>query len=179
MLFFLNLPAKIIRLFDSNRSSSEVAAGVCMGMFMGFIPMNGPILIPLFACFFIFRINRLAAMLILPLFKLLYFLGIYKLADLAGGAILINADFLSEFWRIITHFPVLALLGLNNTLVTGGLAISFILTVPVFLGAKKFIEFGQVKFFSKIEGSKFVLWFKRMPIINKILPIISRVRGVE
>ena len=176
MLFFLNLPAKIVRLFDSNYSSSEVASGICMGMFMGFLPMNSFIAVPLFACFFIFKINRLAAMLVLPLFKLIYFIGFYKLADAVGGMVLIKADFLSEFWRIITHFPLLALIGLNDTLVSGGLTISFILAVPMFFGAKKFVEFGRLRFFSKFKGSKFVKWFKNIPIINKLLPILARVR---
>jgi uncharacterized protein (TIGR03546 family) len=176
MLIFLNLPAKIVRLFDSNYSSSEVAAGVCMGMFMGFLPMNSAITVPLFTCFFIFRINRLSAMIVLPVFKLIYSMGFYKIADAAGGAILINADFLSQFWRFVTHFPVLALMELNNTLVSGGLAICFIFTAPLYFGSKKFIEFGRAKFFNKFKNSKFVIWFKKIPIINKILPFIAKVR---
>lgn len=176
MLFFLNLPAKIVHLFDSNHSSSEIAAGVCLSMFMGFIPLNGPMAIVLFSCFFIFKINRLAAMLVLPLFKLIYVMGFYHLTDAAGGLVLINADFLSGFWRIVTHLPVLALLELSNTLVAGGLAISFILAAPLFLGSKVFIDFGREKFFSKIKGSKFVSWFKKIPLINQLIPLIARVR---
>ncbi len=172
----LNLPARIVRLFDSNTSPGEVAAGVCLGMFLGFVPLNGPMVVVLIGCFFVFRINRLAVMLVLPIFKLLYVMGVYRLADTVGGFMLISADFMAGFWRIITHLPVLALLELNNTLVSGGLAISFILTVPVYFGAKKVIVVGREKYFSRIKGSKFVLWFKKMPLVNKILPLIGRLR---
>ena len=176
MLIFLNLPARIVRLFDSNYSSSEVAAGVCLGMFMGFIPLNGPMAILLFLCFFLFKINRLSAMLVLPFFKLIYFMGFYRFADIIGGIVLINADFLAGFWRIVTHFPVLSLLSINNTLVAGGLTISFVLLLPLYFGAKKFIDFSRERFFSRVKGSKFIIWFKKLPLINKILPILDHIR---
>ena len=179
MLPFLNLPAKIVRLFDSNVSPNEVAAGVCLGMFMGFIPLNGVMALLLFICFFLFKINRLAAMLVLPVFKLLYMLGVYYLADFFGGVLLINMNFLILFWRMVTHMPIIALLDLNNTLVAGGLVLGAVLCFPVYILSKKGIVVLREKYFSRIKGSKFVLWFKKMPIINKLLSTIGRLRSAE
>ena len=179
MIPILGLPVKIVRLFDSNSSPSEVAAGVCLGMFMGFIPLNGPMAILLFACFFLFKINRLAAMLVLPLFKLFYVLGVYALADSLGGFLLINSEFLAGFWRIVTHMPVLALLDLNNTLVSGGLTIGIILCAPVYIFAKKGILVIREKYFAGIKNSKFVKWFKKLPIISGLLSLIGRLRSAE
>jgi len=119
MIPFLNLPVKIVKLFSANTSSSEVAAGICLGMFMGFIPLNGPMAILLFVMFFVFKINRLAAMLVLPIFKLLYLLGVSSLADVVGGYLLISAAYLTYVWRVLTHMPIIALLDINNTLVVG------------------------------------------------------------
>ncbi|MFC1480127.1 TIGR03546 family protein [Candidatus Omnitrophota bacterium] len=179
MLPFLNLPVKIVRLFDSNSSASEVAAGVCLGMFMGFIPLNGTMALLLFICFFLFKINRLAAMLVLPVFKLLYILGVYHLADLLGGILLINMNFLTLFWRMVTHLPVVALLDLNNTLVSGGLVLGIILCFPVYFFSKKGIVVLREKYFDRIKNSKFVQWFKKLPIISKLLAIIGRLRSAE
>jgi len=179
MIPILGLPVKIVRLFDSNSSPSEVAAGVCLGMFMGFIPLNGPMAILLFACFFLFKINRLAAMLVLPLFKLFYVLGVYSLADTLGGFLLINSEFLTAFWRIVTHMPILALLDLNNTLVSGGLTIGIILCFPLYIFAKKGIVVMREKYFAKIKNSKFVQWFKKLPIISGLLSLIGRLRSAE
>ncbi|MEA3489389.1 MAG: TIGR03546 family protein [Candidatus Omnitrophota bacterium] len=179
MLPLINLPVKIVKLFSSNTSASEVAAGVCLGMFMGFIPLNGPMAILLLLCFFIFRINRLAAMLVLPLFKLLYVLGVSGLADIIGGYLLIQADYLIFFWRQLTHLPVVAYLDLNNTLVAGGLFLSWVLCIPVYIFSKKGIVIIREKYFDRIKNSAFVKWFKNIPLISKILSIIGRLKGEE
>ncbi|MCK4852188.1 MAG: DUF2062 domain-containing protein [Candidatus Omnitrophica bacterium] len=179
MIPFLNLPVKIVKLFDSNASPGEVAAGVCLGMLMGFIPLNGPMAVLLFVCFFLFKINRLATMLVLPVFKLLYILGVYRFTDLLGGILLINTDFLTFFWRLLTHTPVVALLDLNNTLVTGGLALSAVLCFPVYVLSIKGIIVIREKYFYRIKNSKFVQWFKKIPIISKLLAVIGRFRGAE
>ncbi|MFH1836770.1 MAG: TIGR03546 family protein [Candidatus Omnitrophota bacterium] len=179
MLPFINLPVRIVRLFGSNASTGEVASGVCLGMLMGFIPLNGVMALLLFVCFLLFKINRLAAMLVLPIFKLLYILGVYRLADLIGGMLLINMDFLTPFWRIVTHLPVVALLDLNNTLVLGGLVLGAILCFPLYVLSKKGIVVLREKYFDKIKNSKFVQWFKKLPIISKLLAAIGRLRSAE
>lgn len=179
MIPFLGLPVKIVKLFTSNISADEVAAGVCLGMFMGFIPLNGPMAILLLILFFVFKINRLAALLVLPIFKLLYVLGVSTLADGVGGFLLITLDFLAPMWRFVTHFPVLALLDINNTLVAGGLCISLILTFPVYVFSKKGIIVLREKYFDKIKDSKFVKGFLKIPIISKISAFISKVKGEE
>ena len=177
MILFLNLPARIVRLFDSNSSPSEVASGVCLGMFMGFIPLNGPMAIVLFIFFFLFKINRLAAMLVLPLFKLLYFLGVSSLTELLGGYLLISAQYLTLVWRVLTHMPVIALLDVNNTLVAGGIVLSGVLCAPVYVLSKKGIVVIREKYFVRIKNSKFVKWFKKLPVISKLLSIIDKLRS--
>lgn len=177
MIPFINLPVKIVKLFTSNVSESEVAAGVCLGMFMGFIPLNGPMAILLFVCLFVFKINRLAAMLVLPVFKIFYLLGVSSLADLLGGFILIDMGFLTPVWTFVTHLPVIALLNINDTLVAGGLLISSILCFPVYMGSKKGIVVLRVKYFDKFKNSKFVKGFLKIPVISKISAFVSKVKG--
>jgi uncharacterized protein (TIGR03546 family) len=177
MIPLVNLPVKIVRLFTSNVSESEVAAGVVMGMFLGFIPLNGPMAILLFILFFLFRINRLASMLVLPVFKLLYILGVYRLADLAGGVFLINLKFLAGLWDFITSLPVIAYLDLGNTLVTGGLVVSGVLTFPVYIGAKKGIVILREKYFDKFKQTKFYKWVMKIPLISKAVSVAGKVGG--
>ena len=177
MIPFLGLPVKIVKLFTSNVSPSEVAAGVCLGMCMGFVPLNGPMAILLFVCFFVFKINRLAAMLVLPIFKIFYVLGVSSLADMLGGFVLINMDFLTPIWTFLTHLPIIALLEVNNTLVAGGLLISIILGFPVYVGAKKGIVVLREKYFDKIKNSKFVKGFLKLPIVSQVSAFVSKVKG--
>ncbi len=177
MIPIINLPVKIVRLFTSNIAPSEIAAGVCLGMFMGFMPLNGPMAIVLFLCFFVFKINRLSAMLVLPFFKLLYVAGMSSVTDAMGGVLLIKAGFLAPFWGIVTHMPVLALLDLNNTLVSGGLFLSGILTLPVYVGAMKGVLFLREKYFDKMKNTKFVRWFLKLPLIDKAITISGKLKG--
>jgi len=177
MMPFINLPVKIVRLFTTNVSPSEIAAGVCLGMFMGFIPLNGPMAIVLFICFFVFKINRLATMLILPLFKLFYILGVSSLTDATGGVLLININILEPVWSLLTHLPIIALLDLNNTLVAGGLVISAVACFPVYILSKKGIVILREKYFDKIKDSKFVKGFLKIPIVSKLASLAGGFKG--
>lgn len=177
MIPIISLPARIIRLLESNVSAGEIAAGVCLGMFLGFTPLNGPMVILLVLFFLFFKLNRLSVILALPVFKLLYVFGVSYLADSVGGFLLIDAQCLTGFWRLVTHLPVITYLGLNNTLVTGGLAISAVFCAPVYLIAKKCAVFVRNKYAKKIQNLKFVKWIKKIPIVHKITTITGRLRG--
>ena len=179
MLFLINLPVKIVRMFTSNVSATEIAAGICLGMFIGFVPMNGLITLFLFVCLFVFKINRLASIIAVPLFKLFYILGLSYLADFVGGIFLINFEFLKSFWNFLVSLPIIAYLDLNNTLVTGGLIISLVLVAPVYFLSVKGITLLREKYFNKIKDSKVVAWFKKLPIIGKIVSLILKVMGPE
>ena len=177
MLFIITIPSKIIKLLVANISPHEIAAGVCMGMFLGFIPLNGPMAVVLIICFFIFKINRLSAMLTLPIFKLFYILGVSNLADGLGGVLLINAEFLTAFWKIITGLPLIAYLDLNNTLITGGLAISALLSAPLYLLSLKGVLLMREKYAERLKNSPFVKWFRKIPLVNKLTRLITRLKG--
>ncbi|MBD3379347.1 MAG: DUF2062 domain-containing protein [Candidatus Omnitrophica bacterium] len=177
MIPFVNLPVKIVKLFTSNVAPSEVAAGVCLGMFLGFTPLNGPMAVLLVILMFVFKINRLASILVLPVFKLFYVAGVSSLADALGGVLLIEAGFLKGLWRLLTTLPVVAYLDLGNTLVTGGLVISFILLFPVYKGSEKGIIVLRERYFDKIRESKFVKWFMKLPLIGKIASLASKAGG--
>lgn len=175
MIPFVNLPVKIVKLFTSNVSPKEIAAGVCMGMFLGFVPLNGFMALFLFILMFVFKINRLASILVLPLFKILYLLFVSTLADKVGGFVLLDLKFLDGFWKILTTLPILTFLDFGNTLVTGGLVISVILFVPVFIGAEKGIVVLREKYFDKIKESKVAKWFMKLPVVSHIAAIASKV----
>jgi len=177
MLPIISLPARIIKLLEANIAPGEIAAGICLGMFMGFVPLNGPITILLVLLFLFMKINRLSAMLSLPLFKLFYVLGVSYLADWIGRLLLIRADFLDHFWKVITGLPVLAYLELNHTLVIGGLAVSTVLSIPLYLLSVKGIISAREKYAGKIHNLPFIKWIKKVPILSKLMSIVFRVKG--
>jgi len=153
MLGFVNLPAKIVSIVEGNISPREIAAGVCLGAFLGFIPLNGPMALLLAMFFFLFRINRVATLLTLPIFKSAYLLGMYKLTDITGTYILEKAGYLAGFWRWVTHLPVISYLDINNTLVAGGLVIATALSIPIYFISKRLVIFLSAKYSEKIKNS--------------------------
>ncbi|MDP2929836.1 MAG: DUF2062 domain-containing protein [Candidatus Omnitrophota bacterium] len=169
MLSFVNLPAKLVNIVEGNISPREIALGVCFGAFLGFIPLNGPMALLLAIFFFLFRINRIATLLTLPVFKSVYLLGMYRLADAAGTYILEKVDYLAGFWRWITRLPIIAYLDVNNTLVTGGLIMATALSMPIYFIAKRLIIFLSAKYSDKIKNSalaKLVPGIKLMGLVG-------------
>ena len=177
MFSFINIPARILAILELNISPAEVAGGVCLAMFLGFIPLNGPMALLLLIFFFLFKINRLSTVIILPLFKLLYLFGVSSLTEHIGGYLLIEANLLTGFWRWITNLPVLALVDLNNTLVAGGLALSIVLCLPVYLLSR----FIYVRFIApqlnKIQESKLAKRIKRYKFVNKVINKMDVIRS--
>ena len=177
MFSFINIPARILRLLQLNITPRQVGCGVCLALFLGFIPLNGPMALLLFLFFLIFKINRLSAILTLPLFKLLYISGVSHLAERIGGYLLIDLNSLNNFWGFVTGAPVLALLDLNNTLVAGGLALSIVFCLPVYFAAKiiyvSFIE----KNFKKIQNSRLVQRLTKYKIVNKLVNKMDLIRS--
>jgi len=176
MVMFLSLPAKIIGLLEANVSPREIAAGVCLGMFMGFIPLNGPMAALLFLFFLFFKLNRVSTVLTLPVFKLVYILGGSFLIEKAGGYLLIDAAFLMPFWAWLTNLPVVCFLDINNTLVAGGLAVSAVLSVPVYFAANILAAKMQEKYNEKLKNKKMFRWFRKIPIVDRISSYISRIK---
>lgn len=168
MLSLIGLPAKIIAILEANVSPREVAFGACLGVFLGFIPLNGPMALFLGIIFFVFRINRVATLITLPIFKSIYFFGAYKLTDKLGESVLTQTEYLNGFWRWITHLPVVAYLGLNNTLVAGGIVFSTILSIPVYFATKRLIIFISRRYSEKIKNSKLARFIPGLKFVGFI-----------
>jgi uncharacterized protein (TIGR03546 family) len=177
MFSFVNIPARILSILQLNITPGQVARGVCLGMFLGFIPLNGPMAILLFIFFLIFKVNRFSTVIVLPLFKLLFILGLWNVAEKLGGYLLIDAKFLTGFWRLFTGLPIIALLDFNNTLVTGGIALSLILCIPVYFTAKiVYLSFIKPNL-QKMQNSRLARQLTRFKFVNKLISRMDYIRS--
>jgi len=177
MFSLINIPVKIIGLLESNVSDSEIALGVCLALFIGFTPLNGPMAILLAIFFFLFKINRISTLLTLPLFKICYLAGGSFLADKIGSYLLIDAGYLNGFWVVLTNFPVIAYLDLNNTIINGGLALSLIFAAPIYFISRKVASILREKYFTKLKNSKFAKSVLGLKIAHKTISKIDAVRN--
>lgn len=170
MFEFINIVKTVMRVLRSRVSSREVAAGVCLALFLGFTPLNGPLALVYYVFFVIVSLSKISTLFALPFFKLLYVLGMARVADAFGSYLLIDLKSLSAFWRWLLGLPLLAYLDLNNTLVLGGSVLSLVLCVPVYFIAKKL----NILFrgYLKARGSsvKWISWvtgFSAVPEVKK------------
>lgn len=137
MLSSFSVPSRIWGFVKANPSDREIAAGVVLALFFGFVPLNEGMAFLLAILFFLVRVNRFSTIVFLPLFKLVYLAGGRVLAERVGAFLLIDAGWLAPLWRWLTSLPVVALLDINYTLIIGGVAVAALLSLPVYLGAKR------------------------------------------
>ena len=173
MFSFLNLPARVINILEANITPREIAFGVCLGMFLGFTPLNGTTALLLALFFFIFKVNRAATLLTLPLFKILYLLGISKIGDASGSYLLEKASYLTGFWRLVTNFPIIAYLDVNRTTVAGGLLLSAVLSAPVYFIAKGISAPLLAKYSAKMQNTAFAKWANKFKLVSRAGSIIG------
>lgn len=179
MLLFINLPAKIIGLLESNVSPREIAAGVCLGMYLGFTPLNGPMAALLVLFFFLFKLNRVSTLLTLPLFKAAYLMGLSGLLEKFGSYLLIDASALTGFWSFITGLPLIAYLDINNTVVAGGLTASTVLLVPVYFISKKISAALKNIYAAKVKQSKVAKAVSGLKIVSKVDSALKTDSGIS
>jgi len=173
MLKFLNLPVTMLNIVEGNISDREIAFGVCLGMFMGLIPLNGSMALLLTVIFFVFRVNRAATLLTLPVFKLLYLLGLRAVCERLGFYLLSDADGLTGFWSAVTNLPVLALLNINYTLVAGGIALAAALSPIVYFISKKIAARVKASYAGKIKNTRFAAWASNVRKVHSISSVVN------
>jgi|GEM_PF-563328 len=173
MLSFLSLPAKIMNILNANISPREIAFGVCLALFLGFTPLNGTTALLLALFFFIFKINRAATLLTLPVFKMIYIAGASKLCDGIGTYLLEKADILTGLWSFLTHLPVIAYVDLNRTTVVGGLLLSAVLSVPLYFISKMAAVSILAAYSKKMQNSAFSKWLGRFKTAANVSSMVG------
>ncbi|MBU2102224.1 MAG: DUF2062 domain-containing protein [Candidatus Omnitrophota bacterium] len=172
------ITARVISFLEGGISRRSIAWGVCLAMFLGFVPLAGPMTILLTIVFFIFKFNRISTIITLPLFKVLYLSGIYRVTEALGSYLLIKAGVLTNFWEWFLGLPVIALLDINNTLVAGGFAFSFLLCAPVYWLSKRAAGYLQARYAKKIAGSRFGKWVNRCKLPLQVIGRAQQVKNI-
>jgi uncharacterized protein (TIGR03546 family) len=156
----------LIRNLQSNASPAEVASGAVLALYIGFTPWSGSHQLFLFLLFFLLKINRAAALLLLPLMKLVYLLGLSFLADRIGFYLLTEVPAIEGFWAWVTRAPVLAYLNLNQTVVLGGFVIALALSVPFYLFIVWLIGLYRRSLGQKVAQWKVTRWLSGLGIVK-------------
>ena len=142
----------LIRLIHSDTGENQIAAGLALGVFLGFAPfISIQTLIVLFIVF-IFRVQFGAAALSAFFFKLVAFL-LDPVADPLGRSLLENPS-LRSTWTAMYNVPIVPMTRFNNSIVMGSLAMSIVLCPILFFVFKKLVLKYRTSVAQRFESSK-------------------------
>ncbi len=158
---------KLIRALQGNVNPKEIAAGAAYSLYLGLVPWQSTHIIILILLLFVFKINRAASLVLLPLVKLFDALGLYILADQLGYWLLTQGA-LKGMWAYLTNAPLLALMNLNYTRVLGGLVLASILAPFLFVLALKGVHAYRNGLKERMAKWKVVQVFMSMRLVQLI-----------
>ena len=149
---------KLISVLNSKTNPNEIALGVVMGMFAGFL-MGAPlILVVIFMMLVVLNANMSVFFLSIMVFKLLAF-GVDFAGDKIGYALL-TMDAVKNAGTAMMSMPLVPFTKFNYTVITGNFIIAVILTPLVWIASVKFVPFYREKIQSKVDKFKIVKMIK-------------------
>ena len=169
-MFIFKFLAKLVKVLRAGPSPAQVAGGFMLGMFLGMMPgFNFYWLLICMLILFI-NVNISAAILGWMVFTLCSFL-LDQIFHNLGFVLLVNFDWLREFWTALYNLPVFPLSRYNNTVVLGSLVVSLVLAIPIFYLARYGIiqyrskldpKFQKLKVVKVVKGSKVYTFYERV-----------------
>lgn len=164
--------AKIIVALNNNSRPSEMASAIAFGFWLALIPGGNLLWIALFVIAFLLKHNTGAFLFSLAIFRVIAPLTDPILDKI--GYIILQASFLQDFFARFYNIPLVPYSSFNNTIVMGAFISGLVLWVPLFLLFLNLVKIYRKKVAPKIADSKFIKTLKRIPILSKIMKVVSR-----
>lgn len=140
----LKLILKFINVLNKDATPNAVAAGLALGMVLGFTPKFGLLGLFLLVLALLFTLNFSAVLVSAAVFSIFAWVG-DPLFNKAGYALL-TAPALKGLWTLLYNTPVVPWTRFNNTLVLGSFATGLALVLPAFFA----FRWGVVKYRERI-----------------------------
>ena len=135
MLAILKLLQSLIRTLHSEGTPTQIALGFALGAALGLTPLMSLHNLVILALLAILNVSFAAGMLGWAMLVPVGFL-LDPLFDRIGQRLLLESPSLQPFWTRLDNTPILALAGLDNTVVLGSVVGWLALTLPLFLLAR-------------------------------------------
>lgn len=154
------------KLLNSDTGTNQLAAGLALGLILGFSPMLSLQVLVAFVILFFFRVQIGAAFIAAFFFKFTAFL-LDPVCDLIGRAVL-EAEGLRPVFVSLYNMPLVPLTRFNNSIVMGSGLIGFLLAIPAFFVFKALIvkyrmtvvaRFRDTKIWKAWTATSFYKWY--------------------
>lgn len=134
----LKLFAKFLKVLNSDSEPGQISLSLCFAMIAGLTPLTS-----LHNLLILFLVCILRANLSTFLLGLLGFTGIAYLLDPIFnqvGLVILTATVLNPLWSTMYNLTIFRLANFNNSIVMGSLALSLLLSVPIYFMANLLIN---------------------------------------
>lgn len=153
-------------MLNSDTGTNQLAAGLALGLVMGFSPFLSIQTFFFFLLVFIFRIQMGAAFLSAFFFKFAAFL-LDPVTDIVGRKVL-ETEGLRPLFVSMYNMPLVPLTRFNNSIVMGSAVLGFALAIPAFFIFKSLVikyrltvvaRFKQTKIWKAWTGTTLFKWY--------------------
>ncbi len=145
-MLVLKFLSKLIMVLRNGASPAQIAGGLTLGMFLGFMPLLNLYSLFIFLLLLLLNVNLSMAIFGFTCFGLFSFLLDSAFHDI-GYYLLVDVTALAEFWTILYNIPLFPFTRFNNTVVLGSLIVALILSIPLFL----LTRIGVIAYREKLE----------------------------
>lgn len=142
------------KMLNSENGTNQLAAGLALGVVLGFSPFLSLQTMVVLVLVFFFRIQMGAAFLSAFFFKLIAFI-VDPVADSLGQLVL-EAEGLRPLFVQMYNMPIIPLTRFNNSIVMGSAVIGFLLSIPLFFVFRVLIVKYRSTFVARFKSTK--LW---------------------
>ncbi|MFW5994924.1 MAG: TIGR03546 family protein [Spirochaetia bacterium] len=173
---FFTAFAKLVAALNANRREGEIAGAVVLGIALALVPVGNLVWVALFLITFTIKVNLGIALVVFGVFTPVGLLVDPWLDQL--GFALLSTDAAYEFLATSYNAPLGPFLGIHNTSVAGGLIVSAVLSVPIYMLARLLVRYYRNTVRQKIADSRIVQWYQRLPLAALIRKLVERAKSM-
>ncbi|WII73282.1 TIGR03546 family protein [Bdellovibrio sp. 22V] len=166
MTLLLKQIFNFLKLLNSDTGTTQLAAGMSLGLILGFAPFLSIQTFIVFLIIFVFRVQIGAAFVSAFFFKFVAFLFDTPAHHL--GKAVLETEGLRPLFTAMYNMPFVPMTRFNNSIVMGSMIVSILLLPFAFFGFKALIikyratvvaRFKNTKFWKAFAATKFYNWY--------------------
>ena len=164
-MIILNQLFKFLKLIHSESSTFQLSGGFVLGMFIGFTPLFTLFQCVYWICVIMVRINLGAILLSAAVFGA--FANSLSHSFGAIGLLSLRNDSLAPLWTLLYNAPIIPYTKFYNSVVMGGIIISAVLSVPLYVLSTLLINRYRQVVIKRFKAT----WLFRAWMSSKLYPL--------
>ncbi len=162
VVWILSITRKIYNAFAGSMTPAQVAYGLCIGLFVAFMPMGlrAPQTWAVIALVLVTRASLPLLLLSVAIVKPLMFIGLDALPWIVGRFVLEDLTFLQTPLRALLNLPGIALVPFERYAVMGGFVTALVLSAIIFFPVRAGVIWFRETVQPRAEQYRLIRWWR-------------------